>query len=43
MLEQAEQLGFEFAEEAPTLPVAEVLPFRVIEGEAAHPYDNASR
>jgi type I restriction enzyme, R subunit len=41
VLEQAEQLGFEFAAERPTAPTgAEILPFRVLEAGEARPYEN---
>ena len=37
VLEQAEQLGWEFAD---LPPVAEVLPFRVVSGEESRPFEN---
>jgi type I restriction enzyme R subunit len=39
VLEQAEQLGFEFAEVAER-PIADVLPFRKLTSEEARPYEN---
>jgi type I restriction enzyme, R subunit len=41
VLEQAEQLGFEFSEEPrPAEALSDVLPFRVLSGEEAVPFEN---